>query len=180
MLTSPIKPPLPSASPSPALSFCSFFPLRHLNLSAASRETSGSLTPPPSPCFLPRQPCGHSIVCRSANTACISCTCVHYQKIRKEPRHRLPAVTPAGTPYVTILTFYEGGSHKPVPPRSSVLIRIFILSDRSRVKSYANVWYEQFQSIITATTPRLSNRKNKSVNRNALWFNDLQMLTSMY
>lgn len=83
MLTSPIKPPLPSASPSPALSFCSFFPLRHLNLSAASRETSGSLTPPPSPCFLPRQPCGHSIVCRSANTGCISCTCVHYQKNSK-------------------------------------------------------------------------------------------------
>lgn len=117
MLTSPIKPPLPSPSPSPTRCFCSFFPPRMspqpFYRPLCEIPPLGN-QPPPSSLFLPRQPCGHSIVCRSANTpSCFSYLFI-IKKFEKNRRcYRLPAATPAGTPYVTLLTFHEGG---PVSP----------------------------------------------------------------
>lgn len=139
MLTSPIKPPF--TLPLPRSQLLLLFPSPHV----ISISLLPPAKPPAYPTFIVVPP---AIALRPQYCLRLSQYWSYFsylrslsKNLRRKPtlRHRLPAATPAGIPYVTILTFHKGGPRKPIPPRSSVLIRIFILSDHSCVKSYVNV-----------------------------------------
>lgn len=183
MLTSPIKPPLPSPSPSPRLSAPAPFslPAYHLNLPAAPRETSGNLPPALPRCSSRDSPAATVL---SAAQPILLVFLVLAFIIKKFEKNRRCATgcllqrqqEPLMLRYVT---FYEGGRpRKPVPSRSSVLIRTFILPDRSCVKSYVDRLIRKIS--VTTTIPRSSKRRSRSVivtHRDLMIF---QILMPMY
>lgn len=138
MLTSPIKPPLPSPSPPPL-----------------SAPAPFSLPASQSPCRFPRnlpEPTPASIVVPLAIALrpqyCLPLSqywsCFSYLRSLSKNSRRTGTAPPVACCQqeplmLRYMTFYEGGPHKSVSPRSSVLIRTFILPDRSCVKSYVNV-----------------------------------------
>lgn len=169
MLTSPIKPPLPSPSPSPALSSCSFFPPR---------------MSPQSPCRPPAKPPTtyprlHRCSSRDSPAATVLSAAPQpilvvflvlafiIKKFEKNRIlcHRLPAATPAGTPYVTIHDILRGwASVSPflrLHPCWSELLFFLIVHVLNRMWTFNTE--KKFQSVITATSLRLSEQRDESV-----------------
>lgn len=139
MLTSPIKPRLPSPSSTPCS--CSFsLPACHLNFSATHPPTTREIlatNPRLLRCSSHDSPAATALSVTQPILVVFLVLVFIIKKFEKK-RHRLARCNASRTPYV-LLTFHEGGPYKLVPPRSSMLIRSFILPGRSHVKSRINV-----------------------------------------
>lgn len=142
MLTSPIKPPLPSPTLPLALGVPSPFslPACHLNHSTAPSAKPPAVNPRLLRCSSRDSPAATALSAAQPILRRVSRTCVHYQKIREEPTLLSAACCNASrNPLCYVTDVSRGWPRKPVLPRSSVLIRTFILPVCSHVKSYVNI-----------------------------------------